>query len=304
RKDALAIMELHMEILNDLRKDLDVDSVVCVGFIMDNTSANLSAMRMLQRIVPCFICEHVMHNLMLPSVEAIVAETRTDEDGKTTTACISVRRGLWTFQGAGYFPHLCQAAVRLLSMHVTTAAAERNWSSWGNTYNAGRSQLNVATAEKMVYIRPTSPRLSQHIVDPTVACSHWAARQLSQLKGAAHHGDMRLEAASVPLEPTTQIVLDMARLHAATSHRHLHAAQTTGTVTPCSNSLTPPQRQLPDPVSLKATALQTVLKSQKLRALAESVLAHKQAFHLAASEDLTSLLPATLLVLTTCQPAP
>ncbi|KAJ9510441.1 hypothetical protein QJQ45_015918 [Haematococcus lacustris] len=48
RKDALAIMELHMEILNDLRKDLDVDSVVCVGFIMDNTSANLSAMRMLQ----------------------------------------------------------------------------------------------------------------------------------------------------------------------------------------------------------------------------------------------------------------
>ncbi|KAL6751270.1 hypothetical protein V8C86DRAFT_1833810 [Haematococcus lacustris] len=46
-------------------------------------------------------------------------------------------------------------------MHVTTAAAERNWSSWGNTYNAGRSQLNVATAEKMVYIRPTSPRLSQ-----------------------------------------------------------------------------------------------------------------------------------------------
>ncbi|KAJ9526868.1 hypothetical protein QJQ45_017752 [Haematococcus lacustris] len=94
---------------------------------------------------------------MKSSVEAIVAETRTDEDGKTTTACISVRRGLWTFQGAGYFPHLRQAAVRLLSMHVTTAAAERNWSSWGNTYNAGRSQLNVATAEKMVYIKANIP---------------------------------------------------------------------------------------------------------------------------------------------------
>ncbi|KAJ9527201.1 hypothetical protein QJQ45_025452 [Haematococcus lacustris] len=94
---------------------------------------------------------------MKSSVEAIVAETRTDEDGKTTTACITVHRGLWTFQGAGYFPHLRQAAVRLLSMHVTTAAAERNWSSWGNTYNAGRSQLNVATAEKMVYIKANIP---------------------------------------------------------------------------------------------------------------------------------------------------
>ncbi|KAJ9534603.1 hypothetical protein QJQ45_002889 [Haematococcus lacustris] len=41
RKDALAIMELHMEILHDLRKDLDMDSVMCVGFIMDNTSAKL-----------------------------------------------------------------------------------------------------------------------------------------------------------------------------------------------------------------------------------------------------------------------
>ncbi|KAJ9525779.1 hypothetical protein QJQ45_003396 [Haematococcus lacustris] len=94
---------------------------------------------------------------MKSSVEAIVAETRTDEDGKTTTACISVRRGLWTFQGARHFPILRQAAIRLLSMHVTTAAAERNWSSWGNTYNAGRSQLNVATAEKMVYIKANIP---------------------------------------------------------------------------------------------------------------------------------------------------
>ncbi|KAJ9514658.1 hypothetical protein QJQ45_028369 [Haematococcus lacustris] len=75
---------------------------------------------------------------MKSSVAAIVAETRTDEDGKTTTACISVRSGFWTFLGARCFPNLRQAAVRLLAMHVTTAAAERNWSSWGNTYNAGR----------------------------------------------------------------------------------------------------------------------------------------------------------------------
>ncbi|KAJ9530368.1 hypothetical protein QJQ45_000738 [Haematococcus lacustris] len=94
---------------------------------------------------------------MKSSVEAIVAETRTDEDGKTTTACISVRSGFWTFLGARCFPNLRLAAVRLLAMHVTTAAAERNWSSWGNTYNAGRSQLNVATAEKMVFIKANIP---------------------------------------------------------------------------------------------------------------------------------------------------
>ncbi|KAJ9509637.1 hypothetical protein QJQ45_011365 [Haematococcus lacustris] len=93
-------------------------------------------------------------NIHLQAAFQIVADTRTDEDGKTTTACISVRRGLWTFQGARHFPNLRQAAIRLLSMHVTTAAAERNWSSWGNTY---KSQLNVATAEKMVYIKANIP---------------------------------------------------------------------------------------------------------------------------------------------------
>ncbi|KAJ9534759.1 hypothetical protein QJQ45_013120 [Haematococcus lacustris] len=94
---------------------------------------------------------------MKSSVEANVAETRTDEDGKTTTACISVRSGFWTFLGARCFPNLRLAAVRLLAMHVTTAAAERNWSSWGNTYNAGRSQLNVPTAENMVFIKANIP---------------------------------------------------------------------------------------------------------------------------------------------------
>ncbi|KAJ9507515.1 hypothetical protein QJQ45_006541 [Haematococcus lacustris] len=103
---------------------------------------------------------------MKSSVEAIVAETRTDEDGKTTTACISVRSSFWTFLGARCFPNLRQAAVRLLAMHVTTAAAERNWSSWGNTYNAGRSQLNVATAEKMVFIKANIPSSEPRAVPP------------------------------------------------------------------------------------------------------------------------------------------
>ncbi|KAJ9524361.1 hypothetical protein QJQ45_008563 [Haematococcus lacustris] len=234
RKDAGAIKELHMEVLQDLCKDLGLASVECHGVIMDNTAANHSAMRMMQRPQPGMAVyaravwvlmvwnalvdhakewvEHAvivsprlalgvvaafqrraqthyspayaaayaldpanykhlapgthprptMHRLqptqqedvvtvvarlaecslgaarreltlltlgdwptdMKSSVEAIVAETRTDKDGKTTTACIT---------------------------------AERNWSSWGNTYNAGRSQLNVATAEKMVFIKANIP---------------------------------------------------------------------------------------------------------------------------------------------------
>ncbi|KAJ9526629.1 hypothetical protein QJQ45_017607, partial [Haematococcus lacustris] len=89
---------------------------------------------------------------MASDVTSIVAQTRTDEDGRTVAACISMRRNLWSFEARMFVPFCSTAAGRLLSMHVTTAAAERNWSSWGNTYDAGRAQLGIESAEKMVYI--------------------------------------------------------------------------------------------------------------------------------------------------------
>jgi hypothetical protein len=51
------------------------------------------------------------------------------------------------------FPYLNKAAVRLLSMHASTAAAERNWSAWGRVYTSLRNRLSLETAEKMVYVK-------------------------------------------------------------------------------------------------------------------------------------------------------
>ncbi|KAJ9508499.1 hypothetical protein QJQ45_012027 [Haematococcus lacustris] len=55
------------------------------------------------------------------------------------------------------FPILAKAAVRLLSVHVSTAAAERNWSVWTSIYRNGlRSKLSVEQAEKLVYLKANS----------------------------------------------------------------------------------------------------------------------------------------------------
>ena len=40
---------------------------------------------------------------------------------------------------------------------VTSAAAERNWSAWGRTYTDQRSNLSIATAEKLVYVKANMP---------------------------------------------------------------------------------------------------------------------------------------------------
>ncbi|KAJ9531853.1 hypothetical protein QJQ45_022037 [Haematococcus lacustris] len=55
RKDAEAIMDLHLEVVEELRKELAVEKVTCLGFIMDNTAPNLKAMRMLQQHTPTVI---------------------------------------------------------------------------------------------------------------------------------------------------------------------------------------------------------------------------------------------------------
>ena len=51
------------------------------------------------------------------------------------------------------FPLFATAANKLLSVHVTTAAAERNWSSWGRTYINTRNRLGLLVAEKLIYVK-------------------------------------------------------------------------------------------------------------------------------------------------------
>ena len=55
------------------------------------------------------------------------------------------------------FPLLATAAQKLLSAHVTTAAAERNWSAWGRTYTDLCDHLFIETAEKLVYVKANMP---------------------------------------------------------------------------------------------------------------------------------------------------
>eukprot|EP00798_Chlamydomonas_sp_ICE-L_P017606 gene17606-23939_t len=43
--------------------------------------------------------------------------------------------------------------VRLLSLHASSCAAERNWSTWGRMYTKLRSNLSHQMAEKLIFIK-------------------------------------------------------------------------------------------------------------------------------------------------------
>jgi hypothetical protein len=51
------------------------------------------------------------------------------------------------------FPWLAKAASRLLGMHVTTCAAERNWSLFGNIFTKPRNRLALERATKLAFVR-------------------------------------------------------------------------------------------------------------------------------------------------------
>lgn len=48
---------------------------------------------------------------------------------------------------------MAEAAVRLLSMHLTSCSAERNWSAWGLAYQKARASMAIERAEKLIYIK-------------------------------------------------------------------------------------------------------------------------------------------------------
>ncbi|KAJ9531250.1 hypothetical protein QJQ45_006692 [Haematococcus lacustris] len=65
------------------------------------------------------------------------------------------------------FPILAKAAVRLLSVHVSAAAAERNWSVWTSIYrNALRNKLSVEQAEKLVYVKANAKYETDMLAPP------------------------------------------------------------------------------------------------------------------------------------------
>jgi hypothetical protein len=86
-----------------------------------------------------------------------VCAERREERGKVFLAPTDQRRGLWTrnLAKAG-FPLLALCADRLLSMHATSAASERNWSVWGQIYTKYKTRLGLEKGGKIVYIRGNS----------------------------------------------------------------------------------------------------------------------------------------------------
>jgi hypothetical protein len=65
---------------------------------------------------------------------------------------LSIKGTLYKF-ASKYSSRVCcvaAAANKLLSVHVTTAAAERNWYAWGRTYTNIRNSLGLGTADMMI----------------------------------------------------------------------------------------------------------------------------------------------------------
>jgi hypothetical protein len=65
------------------------------------------------------------------------------------TAAVRIR--MWQKFGDS-MPELQAVAVRLLSVHATSAATERNWSLWGRMYCAARSSLGMQRAKALIAI--------------------------------------------------------------------------------------------------------------------------------------------------------
>jgi hypothetical protein len=51
------------------------------------------------------------------------------------------------------YPLLAAAARRVLALHPTSAAAERNWSAWGRQFPANRAGMAVSTGMKAIYVQ-------------------------------------------------------------------------------------------------------------------------------------------------------
>ena len=64
------------------------------------------------------------------------------------------RSNLWRRYFHKHVPLLSIASGKLLAIHVTSCAAERNWSKWGWVYqSARRNRLGIEKAQKLVTIQ-------------------------------------------------------------------------------------------------------------------------------------------------------
>jgi hypothetical protein len=75
------------------------------------------------------------------------------ETGKQKAHSVKKRMAFWAKSAIAFYPRLAEAALKLLSMHATTAASERNWSIWTSLYTRTRSNLAIKRAEMLIFIK-------------------------------------------------------------------------------------------------------------------------------------------------------
>lgn len=71
--------------------------------------------------------------------------------GSVNVATAEMRRGWWDVHST-HFPLIADAAIRLLSFHVTSCATERNWSVWGRLCTKTTNRRLLERAAKLVTI--------------------------------------------------------------------------------------------------------------------------------------------------------
>ena len=78
--------------------------------------------------------------LLIDRATTKFAVTRPKGSEKVKMARITERRNLWNWLPA--FPELTVITNRLLSMHTTACASERNWSKWGLMFAKNHARLD------------------------------------------------------------------------------------------------------------------------------------------------------------------
>ncbi|KAJ9505989.1 hypothetical protein QJQ45_016977, partial [Haematococcus lacustris] len=93
---------------------------------------------------------------------ALLAPKPPDAAGRVAVEPVSMRRAFWGKAGPRGFPHLAVAASRLLGVHATSAASERNWSAWGRLFTSARTRLTLERAKMLIYIKANAGLGARH----------------------------------------------------------------------------------------------------------------------------------------------
>ena len=105
------------------------------------------------------LCRRAKLQPFQQSLSELAAGLVPQEDGNLPP--IVQRVNFWRIWAKKDFPVLAGVAVRLLCMHSTACASERNRSAWGQLYTKHRSRLALKRARKLIYVRCNSKQFTE-----------------------------------------------------------------------------------------------------------------------------------------------